>query len=416
MSTRKLVALLALTLLCSRAALAQVQDSAAGPPADSTLTPYAVEATDTLPPAVTPADSLEEIAPHSDSSALQEQSAKAIPENYGTVTQIEKRKDYNPEETLAELKKGNFGKPLTPKDSLHWKSSGILGLNLSQGSLQNWAAGGDHFSISLGAKANISLNYANGRQSWDNNLDLAFGYLNTTSLGTRKSDDKINIFSRYGYHFSKHWLYSAMISFRSQFANGYLYPDDSNVVSHFLAPAYLLGSLGIDFKPDDAFSLFMSPITSRFVFAMDQRLADQGAFGVDPAKYLDFDDTTRILLAHGKKVKYELGSYISAQYTKDIMKNVNWRTRLELYSNYLHNPGNIDVNWTSLVTLKVNRFITASLDTELIYDDDVKFVTYAKNADGSIKTDPDTGEQVILRQTALTQFKELIGIGFAYSF
>jgi hypothetical protein len=98
------------------------------------------------------------------------------------------------------------------------------------------------------------------------------------------------------------------------------------------------------------------------------------------------------------------------------VKNVIWDSRLDLYSNYLRNPQNIDVYWTSLFTLKVNNFITASLDNELIYDDDVKFITYAKNADGSVKTDPVTGEQLVLKKTSRIQFKELIGLGFTLQF
>lgn len=336
--------------------------------------------------------------------------------NYGTVTEIKNLNEYNPAAVLTELQKGKFGHPIdTAKDSMHWRSGGVFGTNISQGSLQNWAAGGDHFSLALGVRANYFANYADERNNWDNNIDVAFGYLNSTSLGMRKSDDKINIYSKYGYRFAKSWYYSVMLSFRSQFANGYLYPDDSTIVSHFLAPAYVLASVGLNFKPVPYFSVFMSPVTSRFVIVNDRRLADLGAFGVDSATYV-YHDSTRTQLTHGNKIQYELGPYLSVQYNRDIMKNVNWTTRLDLYSNYLKNPQNIDIYWTSLFTLKVNKFITASLDTELIYDDDVKFITYAKNADGSVKTDPVTGDQLVLKRQSRIQFKELIGIGFAYQF
>ncbi|HEX5553067.1 MAG TPA: DUF3078 domain-containing protein [Chitinophagaceae bacterium] len=341
---------------------------------------------------------------------------KKAPENYGTITEIKNLNTYNAAEVLTQLKKGKTGHPINlAKDSVHWKKGGLFATNISQGSLQNWAAGGDNFSLALGFKGNFFANYADGRNSWDNNIDLGFGYLNTSSLGMRKSDDKINIDSKYGYLFSKHWSYSAMLSFRSQFANGYLYPDDSTIVSHFLAPAYVLASIGFNYQPVPYFSIFMSPITSRFVIVNDQRLADLGSYGVDSARYL-YHDSTRTLISHGKKLQYQFGPYVSFQFNKDIVKNINWNARLDLYSNYLRDPQNIDIYFTSLFSLKVNKFITASLDTELIYDDDIKFITYAKNADGSVKTDPVTGDQVVLKKTARIQFKELIGIGFALQF
>jgi hypothetical protein len=232
----------------------------------------------------------------------------------------------------------------------------------------------------------------------------------------RKSDDKIDFYSKYGLRFSKSWFYSAMISFRSQFANGYLYPDDSTIVSHFLAPAYLLGSIGFDCKPTDYFSLFLSPLTSRFVIVADQRMADQGAYGVDSARYQYLPGGTRLLLQHGKMMRYELGAFTSITFNKEIAKNIAWNSRLDLYSNYLHSPRNIDVYWTSLFTLKVNKYITVSINTELIYDDDVKFVTYATDEKGKIQKNPETGENIVLKRSPRTQFKEQIGLGFAYKF
>lgn len=373
---------------------------------------------DTLPPIVTDTsaakDSLNasQVAP-----AQNEVPQQAKPQVYGTYTEIKNTDTYDPANVVQTLNKGNYGHPVdTAKDSTFWKRGGLLAVNINQGSLQNWAAGGDRFSMSVGSIANLYANFAKGRHSWDNNADLAFGYLKTTSLGMRKSDDKINFFSKYGYRFSKHWFYSAVISFSSQFANGYLYPDDSTVVSHFLAPAYVLGSLGFNYKPVDYFSVFLSPLTSRFVIVNDQRMADQGAYGVDTAHYIYLPGGARLMEQHGRKVQYELGAYISAQFNRAIMKNITWTTRLDLYSNYLHNPRNIDIYWTSLLALKVNKYVTASINTELIYDDDVKFITYATNQDGSVQKNPETGESIVLKRSARIQFKELIGVGFAYSF
>lgn len=338
--------------------------------------------------------------------------------NYGTVTKIKRIEEYNPKETRTSLEKGNFGKPINyAKDSTHWKTGAFLGLDFSQGTLTNWAAGGDNFSMSLRLKGSIYANYSDGRNSWDNNIDMGLGFLKTSSQGIRKSDDKLEIYSKYSYRFSsKHWFLSVLLNFRSQFANGYNYPDDSTIISHFLAPGYVLGSVGISYEPNKHFSVLLSPVTSRFVIVNDQRLANEGAFGVDKAVYVEIDDGYRYMSQMGKKLSYELGAYMSMIYEQEILKNVKWKTRLELYSNYLENPKNIDIHWNSLLTCRVNKFISASLTTELIYDDNIKYITYAKNEDGSIKTNPDTGEKVILGNGPRIQFKELVGLGFAYEF
>lgn len=341
-----------------------------------------------------------------------------IPENYGTITEIKKHEEYNPKKTLTSLKKGDFGKPVNyAKDSTHWKTGAFFGLDVDQGTLTNWAAGGDNFSLSLRIKGNIYANYSDGRNSWDNNIDMSLGFLKSSSEGIRKSDDKLVVYSKYSYRFSsKDWFLSVLLNFRSQFANGFNYPDDSNVVSHFLAPGYVLGSVGISYEPNDHFSILLSPVTSRFVIVNDQRLANEGAFGMEKAVYKEIDEGYRYMVRPGKQMNYELGAYMSLIYKQKILKNVKWNTRLELYSNYLEDPKNVDIHWNSLVSCKVNEFISASLTTELIYDDDINYITYAKNENGSIKKDPITGKKVVLSSGPRIQFKELIGLGFAYEF
>lgn len=315
-----------------------------------------------------------------------------------------------------EAESAKIGNPIDPdRDSVNWRCGGLLSLNLNQGSLTNWAAGGDNFSLAFGSLANVYLNYANGKNRWDNAADLAFGYISTSSLGMRKSDDKIDIYSKYGYQFATSWFYSALVNFKSQFANGYLYPDDSTIVSHFMAPGYLIGSLGIDYQPNKDFSIFISPLSSRFTFVEDQTLANQGAYGVDSARYL-YQDSSRVLTSPGRKLLYQFGAYTSIQFNKDIMPHVNWMTRLDLYTDYLHQPQYVAVDWNSLLSLKVNKFISASLNTELIYDHNIRFITYAHNADGSIQVNSQTGQKVIQSEKAKVQFKELIGLGFAYKF
>ncbi|WP_143304466.1 DUF3078 domain-containing protein [Chitinophaga vietnamensis] len=266
-----------------------------------------------------------------------------------------------------------------------WKKGLNLNININQGSLSNWAAGGDNFSFSLGATVLAWANYKKGRRSWDNIADLAYGYINTTSLGGRKSDDRIDLTSKYGYDIGRHWYVSGLVNLRTQFTDGYLYPADTTpqFSSTFFSPAYVLVSPGFDYKPDDHFSLFMSPITARFVVVMNEILSKQGAYGVDT----------------GKHVKYEMGAYLSANYIRPFAKSFLYKGRLDLFSDYLHNPQNINVYFTNALEMKVNKYISAVLSVDMIYDDNVKVF---ENKDG-VK-----GPRL--------QIKQVIGVGFAAKF
>jgi len=276
------------------------------------------------------------------------------------------------------------------QDSIkNWKKSGVFSLNLAQSSFSNWAAGGQN-SVSLNGLINLAANYKKDKSAWDNSLDLGYGILQREK-GSRwvKTDDKINLTSKYGLQASKVWYYSALFNFRTQFAPGYNYPNTDIVISDFLAPAYMTFALGMDYKPNDNLTAFISPLTMRSTIVNDEYLSGIGAFGVDP----------------GKKLRNEFGGYINFQYKKDdIVKNVNFLTKIDLFSNYLKEPQNVDVNWETLFVLKVNKFISATIATNLVYDDDV-MINIDNNGDGiTDKTGP------------RTQFKEVIGVGFTYKF
>ncbi len=135
-----------------------------------------------------------------------------------------------------------------PKDTikLTWKTGGLYNLNFNQAALSNWSAGGDNSAISLSTMLNLYAFYADGRRSWDNTLTLAYGLTQSTSLGTRKTDDRIDLVSKYGYDLGKKWYLSGLFNFRSQFAKGYNYPTATSKVltSDFAAPAYMLGIVG----------------------------------------------------------------------------------------------------------------------------------------------------------------------------
>ncbi len=263
----------------------------------------------------------------------------------------------------------------TVKDT-SWKSGGFIGVNFSQVNLSQWSAGGEN-SLSLNASVNLFSNYLKGKIDWQNTLDLGYAYLESGDNGARKSDDKIDFTSKFGRKISAHWLYSALINFKSQFAPGYAYPNDSTVVSRFLAPGFFTASLGFTYKPVDYFEVMISPATGKFTIVSDKTLSDLGAYGVDP----------------GKTVRSEFGAYLNMKFKKDIMTNVTLTSKLELFNNYTdkdkNNAKKIDVNFENQLNLKVNKFITASVIAQLVYD-----------------------ANIIER----TQFKELIGVGFGYKF
>ncbi|RZM18150.1 MAG: DUF3078 domain-containing protein [Pedobacter sp.] len=271
-----------------------------------------------------------------------------------------------------------------PKDTVvaKWKKGGMYGLNISQGSLSNWAAGGDDFSLAVNSALSLFAFYKEGKHSWDNTFDFNLGYVNTTSLGSRKNDDRFDVLSKYGYNIAPKLDLAGLVNFRSQLFKGYTYDETSrSLASNLFAPAYLLVSAGLDYKPVEGLSIFVSPITSRWVIVMDDTLSAKGAYGVDP----------------GKKSINEIGAFASINYIKEISKTVSYKARLDLFSNYKKNPKNIDINMTNLLSVKLTRVLSATYSLDLIYDDDVRLF-------GENNTSPGL------------QIKSLIGVGLLLKF
>jgi len=189
-----------------------------------------------------------------------------------------------------------------------WKTGGQFDLNLAQGSQSNWAAGGDDFSFSLNSYFGLYAFYKKDKYSWNNTLDINYGLVNTTSLGTRKNDDRINMLTKAGYEIAPKLSLSVLFNFRSQFSKGYSYNKDGtkDLLSNFLAPAYILLSLGLDYKPVHGLSIFVSPITSRWTIVRDNSLSAKGAYGVVP----------------GEKSKNEIGAFVSINYLHDLSKTI----------------------------------------------------------------------------------------------
>jgi Protein of unknown function (DUF3078) len=292
----------------------------------------------------------------------------------------------------------------TPDSLKHWTKGGVGSLNFTQTSFTNWAAGGQN-AVSATALLNLFSNYKKNKTSWDNTLDLAYGLLQSGTTKFRKNEDRIDFSSKFGhYAFKERWYYSALLNFKSQFDNGYNFPNDTVVVSHFLAPAYVLASIGLDYKTkDNSLSIFISPITSRTTIVGNQRLADAGAFGVTAAK-LEINGTDTIYKP-GEKVLNQFGGYVKFAFKKDIFKNVNYSTKLELFSNYLKNPENIIVYWENLLAMKVNKFLSASISTNMIYDHNIP-VPVKETINGA----------EVSRTGPRLQFKQVLAIGLSYKF
>jgi hypothetical protein len=276
-----------------------------------------------------------------------------------------------------------------------WKKGGVFTATLSQTSLTNWVAGGEN-SFSVNGLFSGFANYKKGKSVWDNSLDLGYGVIKQGSEGYKKTDDKIDFLSKYGLEAFKNFYYSALLNFKTQMTPGYNYPDVTNKISDLFAPAYLTLALGLDYKPDAYFSAFIAPLTGKFTFVTDPALSDQGAFGVTP----------------GKTSRSEFGGYIRAIYSKndfksEILKNVSFTTKIDLFSNYADNPQNIDVSWETLLAMKVNKFLSFNFNTHLIYDDNIA-VPFDRNNNGTIEP----GESI----RSLVQFKEIFGVGLSYKF
>ena len=290
------------------------------------------------------------------------------------------------DETVKELKKASEkGIKKDPNDTIPktWKKGGLYGINISQGSLSNWAAGGDDFSLSLNSVLSLFAFYKKDKHSWDNTFDFNLGYVKTTSLGSRKNDDRVDLLSKYGYALNSKLNVAGLFNFRSQLFKGYTYDGDGNktLSSAFLSPAYILVSPGLDFKPIADLSIFVSPITARWTIVKDDTLSARGLYGVDP----------------GKHSNAEFGAFTSVNYLKEFNKNITFKSRLDLFSNYRRKPKNVDLYFTNLLNIKLSRILTLTWSVDMIYDDDVRL--FGKNNNG-----------------AALQLKSLAGIGLLAKF
>jgi hypothetical protein len=282
----------------------------------------------------------------------------------------------------------------------NWIKKNKLGFDITQIAFVNWNAGGTS-SISGLVKGNFTRVYTRENYKWQNELIFRYGLNKQDGIEVRKTDDAVLINSTFGYRKDTltNWYYSAKFNFNTQFTDGYSYPNTEISISRPFAPAYIFIGLGAEnINKKKNYSYYISPFTFKNTLVLDQRLADQGAFGVDKAIY----DANGNLLVRGKKTRTELGFLFTGQIKKEVFKNIILDNRLILYSDYINNFGNVDIDWNIQFELVVNKYVKANIGTHLIYDDDIK----NKREQNGVQ----------ITEGPKVQLKQALGVGIVYEF
>ncbi len=284
-----------------------------------------------------------------------------------------------------------------------WTKENTLGINLSEVAFVNWNAGGDNAISGLGFLKFVR-NYKFRYFNWDNNIELRYGLNAQDGRKIRKTEDEIRLSSNVGYRRDtiSNWYYSVQLNFNTQFSNGYKYPDRETPISRFMAPGYLFFGAGTSYiSENQKFNLYLSPLTQKSTFVLDQELADKGAFGVDKAVL----DANGNVITPGENHRMELGILVTHKWEFNVAQNIDVNSRLNLYTDYLKSFGNVDVDWELNIKMRVNKYILTTLGTHIIYDDDILF-DEVKN-DAGVVTDPGIPK---------IQFKQVLGVGVAVDF
>lgn len=285
----------------------------------------------------------------------------------------------------------------------YWKTNAAFAFNLNQLSITNWSTGGES-SISGKATVDFKSRYHKSDRSFELIHKSAFGVVGYGSRRIEKTEDRLDLSLSFSQKAFDRWTYTSLFTFKSQFANGYKYPNDSTLLSAFMAPGYVTTSLGFRYKKGDKLELFMSPASGKFTFVQNQTLANKGAFGVQKA----VTDTSGVVVESGKNILAEFGVNLLANFTHEISENIDMSSTLNLYNNYLDyyadNRWNIDVDWETKLNLTVNKRIQTVLFLLLKYDHNINVPVY----------EIEGGQKKQVGQGPRLQVKESLGIGFTY--
>lgn len=284
---------------------------------------------------------------------------------------------------------------------------GNIGVTLNQLAITHWAAGGES-NGSGKITSNFTYKYNRKLFNYVINGIFAYGMSNyTKDKRYEKSEDRCELSMTMSNNNSNNLTFTSIASLKTQFTNGYSYPNDSIPISKFFAPAYLTVSAGYNYNINNIVSIYLSPIAGKMTFVTDQRLADMGSYGVEAGYWNIYNgDSTWV---KGKNLLSELGINALVKYKQNFNNNVSIFSTLNLYNNYMDpnktNRWNIDVDWETGVRFTINKQISAIINIHLIYDDNIKF-TITEIVDGT----------EITKQSPILQFKESLGISFLYKF
>jgi len=269
-----------------------------------------------------------------------------------------------------------------------WDMGGNGTLGFTQMFLNNWKAGGrSAFSFLSVLKGYANYSKEN-KLKWENSGEIRNGWIRQGGDidQTQKNDDKLELISRLGINAFKKWYYSAEIDFKTQFFNGYNYPNDSVPISTFLSPATTFIKLGLDYKPNKNFSLFLSPITAKNVFVRDTARINQTRYGISA----------------NSRSFWEPGLNADIRYKIDITPRISYETKYKMFLNYQQPLKQIDINWENTIVAQLTSRISMTFMLYMLYDDNVTFPT------GKMGTD---GKEIYKPKW---QTKELTTVGFSY--
>lgn len=285
----------------------------------------------------------------------------------------------------------------------HWTFKSLSVVSIAQNAFVNWAAGGES-SLSGKAEFDYDLSYKKKNFNFTHESDFVFGLVGYVDKRIEKTNDKLNMMVSFSHNFSKSWSLSNITSLKTQFANGFKYPDDSTLISAFMAPGYLTISLGFNYKPNNKFQIFLSPVSGKITFVFNDELANKGLYGVKPAEY----DTAGNLLEPGKHFLGSMGLNLLTSYKAEIMKNIKLKTALALHNNYMdfdiQNRWNIDVDFDTRVVFAINNVFATVLYVHIKYDHNAKFPNY-EIVDGN---------EVKISESPKIQINESFGLGVTY--
>lgn len=218
--------------------------------------------------------------------------------------------------------------------------------------------------MSVGTLINLQTDYSRGRAIWENRLDLGYGLIRQGDSSQeqsdfRKTDDLLNFVSKYYYHIDEGFYFSGMVDYRTQMDVGYEYQQHNGEtirrrISDFMAPGFLLTSLGVTYKKGKNYTIKVAPFTGKYTFVFDDALSAAGAFGVQP----------------GQRARAEIGALCRYTHEQEIFTDINLRSNLNLFANY-ETLTRIDVNWEAMLVMKVNEYVNTTIAAQMIYDHDV---------------------------------------------